>query len=90
MDVILDDVEAVCVVYALYKNHKKTQKKLIKRNKRRWWVHPLNLKRPKEGQFQVTFLTLRNYPEEFFKYFRMSIASFDELVSIILYRNNIQ
>jgi len=77
----LDDVEAVCLVYSMYKMNKKQKKD--KKNKRRWWVHPFNLKRPREGQFQVTFMTLRQYPEEFFKYFRMSIETFDELVSIV-------
>ncbi|XP_050065989.1 uncharacterized protein LOC126555068 [Aphis gossypii] len=77
----LNDAEAVCIVYALYKINKKQKKD--KKFKRRWWVHPLNLKRPREGQFQVTFLTLRQYPEEFFKYFRTSIKTFDELLDII-------
>lgn len=79
----LNDAEAVCIVYSLYKINMRQKKD--KKIKRRWWVHPLNLKRPREGQFQVTFLTLRKYPEEFFKYFRMSIKTFDELVSIKLY-----
>ncbi|CAI6372417.1 unnamed protein product [Macrosiphum euphorbiae] len=77
----LNDVEAVCLVYSMYKMNKKQKKD--KKNKRRWWVHPLNLKRPREGQFQVTFMTLRQYPEEFFKYFRMSIKTFDELLNMI-------
>ncbi|XP_022174264.1 uncharacterized protein LOC111036531 [Myzus persicae] len=38
------------------------------------------MKRIEEGQYQVTFLTLRQYPEEFFKYFLMSITSFDTLI----------
>lgn len=86
----LDDVEAACLAYALYKRlqRRKERKKII--TNRRWWVHPLNLKRPQEGQFKVTFTTLRQYPEEFFKYFRMSIPSFDNLVTlkyIIIYKS---
>lgn len=80
---ILNDIEAACVIFALHEQHerKKQKKKILKR---RHWVHPLNLKRPESGQFQVTFLTLRSYPEEFLKYYRMSIKSFDELVSRIM------
>ncbi|KAL4143473.1 hypothetical protein QTP88_005802 [Uroleucon formosanum] len=36
---ILDDVKAVCVVYALYKRQKLKQKITTKR---KYWVHPLN------------------------------------------------
>jgi len=73
----LDHVEAVCVAYVLSKKHKKKQKNL----NRRYWVHPLNVKRPQEGQFYIHFMTLRAHPEKFLKYYRMSIQSFDELVS---------
>ncbi|CAI6356940.1 unnamed protein product [Macrosiphum euphorbiae] len=79
---ILDDIEAACVLYALYENNELNKKPKPKKQ-RRHWVHPLNLKRPQEGQFQVTFMALRSYPEEFVKYYRMSIASFDELISLI-------
>jgi len=78
---VLDDIEAACVMFALYEEHESKKQKSNK-SKRLHWVHPLNLKRPENGQFQVTFMTLRSYPEEFMKYYRMSIISFDELVSI--------
>ena len=74
---LLDDVEAIAVAHVLYKRRQK--KKRISR--RRCWVHPINLKRPQEGQFIVNFMVLRAHPEEFFKYYRMSVQSFDELVS---------
>lgn len=75
----LKTLEIVGIIYAL---HKRKQKKREMTNfNRRYWVHPLNLKRPREGQFELIFCTLRQYPEEFFKYFRMSISSLDELVS---------
>jgi len=78
---VLDDIEAACVIFALYEEHELSKKQQRDKIKRRHWVHPLNLKRPDNGQFQVTFMTLRSYPEEFMKYYRMSITSFDELVS---------
>lgn len=46
-----------------------------------YWVHPLNLKSPREGQFQIIFYTLQQHLKEFFRFFRMSISSFDKLVS---------
>lgn len=83
---ILDDIEAACVLYALYESNELNKKSKLKkqRRERRHWVHPLNLKRPQEGQFQVTFMALRSYPEEFVKYYQMTIASFDELVRTII------
>jgi len=74
----LDDVEAVAIAYAFYKRHQKAKKR--KSYNRRYWVHPMNLKRPQEGQFQINFMSLRAHPEEFTKYYRMSITTFDELV----------
>jgi len=67
--------------HALYDEHEVSKKQKRDKIKRRHWIYPLNLKRPENGQFQVTFMTLRSYPEEFIKYYRMSITSFDELVS---------
>ncbi|CAI6362078.1 unnamed protein product [Macrosiphum euphorbiae] len=77
---LLDDVEAIAVAYALNKLNNAEKKK---RSIRRYWVHPMNTKRIKEGQFQVNFMTLRAHPEEFLKYFRMSIESFDELILLV-------
>jgi len=48
---------------------------------RRYWVHPLNKQR--ETQFQYFYTNIRQYPEKFFEYFRMSITSFDELLGRI-------
>ncbi|CAI6375924.1 unnamed protein product [Macrosiphum euphorbiae] len=76
---LLNDEEAMSIIYVLYKRHQKKSKN----GQRRHWVHPLNLKRPIEGRFQTNFMTLRSYPEEFFKYYRMSIKSFDELISLV-------
>jgi len=73
----LDDFEAVCVAYVLNKRHKKQHQNV----KRRYWVHPLTVKRPQEGQFHIHFMTLRAHPDNFLKYCLMSIQSFDELVS---------
>jgi hypothetical protein len=76
--VFLSRAQTVCLAYILYK------KKQKKRTNRRYWVHPLNLKSPREGQFQVTFMMLRSHSDKFKNYYRMSISSFDELVSKII------
>lgn len=52
------------------------------RNKR-IWVHPLNLKRCYLGQFHRLYLEYRCYPDKFKKHYRMSVKSFDELLSLI-------
>ncbi|KAL4130985.1 hypothetical protein QTP88_008345 [Uroleucon formosanum] len=77
---LLDDVKAIAVAYILHKRNSAAKKK---RYKRRYWVHPMNMKRIQEGQFQVTFMTLRAHLEEFFKYYRMSVTTFDELVQAV-------
>ncbi|CAH1964555.1 unnamed protein product, partial [Acanthoscelides obtectus] len=49
-----------------------------KRN-RLHWVHPINERREETGLFHTLFEDLRNDEKKFFNYFRMSMASFDEL-----------
>ncbi|XP_050064926.1 uncharacterized protein LOC126553856, partial [Aphis gossypii] len=83
-----DDIEVTYIIYVLYEEHEVSKKQKRDKIKRRLRVYPLNLKRPmftisQNGQFQVTFMTLRSYPEEFIKYYRMSIRSFDELLSLV-------
>lgn len=50
--------------------------------KKEYWVHPLNSTRLQDGQFQ-RYAKYRAYPVHFFKYFRMAIQSFDELLFLI-------
>lgn len=54
-----------------------------KRKQKAFWVHPLNDLRYIKGQFVTLYEELRQYPYKFFGYFRMSIASFDELLTIV-------
>jgi hypothetical protein len=50
---------------------------------RNTWMHPLNLKRIVDGEYVRICVPLRKYDDRFFRYFRMSIATFDYiLVSI--------
>ena len=50
-----------------------------RQRKRHVWVHPINERREKVGLLYTLFEDLRRDENKFFNYFRMSIASFDEL-----------
>lgn len=63
-------------VLALWLLHRRRKKQ--KRN-RLFWVHPSNQLRHELGLFYTSFEDLRNDENKFFNYFRMSVASFDEL-----------
>jgi hypothetical protein len=54
-------------------------KKYVLKNKRRYWVHPFTNLRLTKGLFYTYFENLRERPDKFFNYFRMSIKTFDEL-----------
>lgn len=45
----------------------------------RYWVHPYIDDRLTRGGFITLFSDLRENPDKFFNYFRMSVQSFDEL-----------
>lgn len=56
----------------------------LKRKKnRRFRVHPLNTVRLREGQYHTLMRHLIYDEEKFFSYFRMSVTSFSELLSIV-------
>jgi hypothetical protein len=48
--------------------------------KRRWAVHPINSARFEDGAFRNLYGKLRDDRDKFLNYFRMLVASFDELV----------
>uniref|UniRef100_A0A8C5QP12 DDE Tnp4 domain-containing protein n=1 Tax=Leptobrachium leishanense TaxID=445787 RepID=A0A8C5QP12_9ANUR len=55
---------------------------LKNKRKRRSWVHPINAARCTHGHFVTLYRPLRERdPTKFFNYLRMSIPSFDELLS---------
>ena len=49
---------------------------------RGWWVHPLNEERNK-GEYFNHYLDYRNWPEKFFRWYRMEIKDFDKLLKMI-------
>uniref|UniRef100_A0A8C5PX67 DDE Tnp4 domain-containing protein n=1 Tax=Leptobrachium leishanense TaxID=445787 RepID=A0A8C5PX67_9ANUR len=55
---------------------------LKNKRKRRLWVHPINAARPTHGHFVTLYRPLRERdPTKSYNYLRMSIPSFDELLS---------
>ncbi|XP_068118950.1 uncharacterized protein [Hyperolius riggenbachi] len=48
---------------------------------RRYWVHPILQQRRRKGQFWTLYRDLRQHPDKFFGYTRMSVGSFDCLLS---------
>jgi hypothetical protein len=55
--------------------------KLLVKKQRRYWVHPYVSSRLLKGAFSSMFIDLRDDEDKFFNYFRMSIKSFDELLT---------
>jgi hypothetical protein len=51
-------------------------------------VHTLLSDRSTKGLFNLFYNDLRKYEDKFFNYLRMSIKSFDELVSVAVDRMN--
>jgi hypothetical protein len=54
-----------------------------RKRKRQFWVHTLTTQRLLKGQFHKLYENLRSHPEKFFKYYRMSISSFDEILKLV-------
>lgn len=52
-------------------------------NVRRYWVHPIHSEREKNNHFSEFYTNIRKFPEKFFEYYRMSLNSFDELLTTL-------
>lgn len=48
---------------------------------KKMWVHEYNLHRDHDGEFLRVYKKMRNYPDKFFNYARMSVESFDFLLN---------
>ncbi|XP_069839531.1 uncharacterized protein [Dendropsophus ebraccatus] len=51
------------------------------KRRRRYWVHPIVSQRYRKGHFHTLYTDLRRYPEKFFNFCRMSISSYDHLLT---------
>ena len=65
--------KVIALLWLAYRLRKRRERK------RRFWVHPINLRRENEDVFRKLFEDLKNDEGNFFNYFQMSSASFDEL-----------
>ncbi|KAL4113001.1 hypothetical protein QTP88_016710 [Uroleucon formosanum] len=50
--------------------------------KKKMWVHEFNKER-QEGEYFRTCLPLHDYPDKFFKYFRMNVDTFNYILEAI-------
>lgn len=55
----------------------------IMQRKRSFWVHPINQKRRRLGEFYHLYPDLEKDPKKYFQYFRMTQCKFSELLDII-------
>jgi hypothetical protein len=69
------DVEEIIVIAYVRRRKQKLKKK------QKLWVHPFVVDRPTCGMFCKIYSDLRKYPDTFFSYLRLSIGSFDELLT---------
>ena len=51
--------------------------------RRRYWVHPYHVERDTCDRFSKFYKNIRQYDDKFFEYYRMSKASFDELLQVL-------
>jgi hypothetical protein len=68
------DIASVCAVLLRTSNVKK-------RNK--FWEHPITSQRLFKGKFYSLQEDLKAHPQTFFRYFRMSSATFDKLLVLL-------
>lgn len=64
------------LIYLIWRRRKQNQKK-------RLWIQPMNSERQRHGAYYVLYPELRKNPRQFFNYFKMSIGTFDELLSLL-------
>ena len=74
VSVMMDLLEVAAVCALLIKRKKK-------RVRRKYWVHPIISERLSCGFFYSLFTQLKEYPDKFFAYFRMSQEQFDHLLT---------
>ena len=77
----MNTLQIGCVAGLLLLEDVERNEKTIR--KRRWSTHPTLSHRLSIGNFHTSFNNHRIYLEKFFQYYRMSVTSFDELLSLI-------
>ena len=57
-------------------------------NRRTMWVHPFNQQRPRKSEFINLYKDIRQYPDKFFRMYRMYPNQFDYLLDLL--RENLE
>ena len=73
------DGEEIALIYYFYLRCKNIKQK---KKKEKIWARPFISNRSKSGVFVKMYEDLLKYPEKFFNYVKMALASFDELLSL--------
>jgi hypothetical protein len=58
-------------------------KRIHKRRRHTWWVHPINQRREKYVEFDKLYEELKSFPQRYFQYFRMTKEQFEILHFLI-------
>ena len=74
------DREEIALLYYFHLRRKNIKQK--KKKKEKIWARPFISNRSKSGVFVKMYEDLLKYPEKFFNYVKMALASFDELLSL--------
>lgn len=62
--------------------HIENEKKKLKKRNRKYSVHPLFSERLIYGKFHTIHSKLKDYPDKFFMFYRMSTSSFEDLIAL--------
>ncbi len=68
------------VLYAAHQRHRAR----VANQRCAHWVHPVNQLRGEEGEFSVHYKCLREFPDKFQEYFRVSVDEFDFILRHII------
>ncbi len=60
--------------FAVWFLPKRTNRKKKFKQKREFWIHPIDTLDDREGAFHTLFHRHENFPTKFFNYFRMSVS----------------
>lgn len=71
-------VFTLCLLLAVRRRFRRRQ-----RQSRKWWIHPILSDRSTKGKFVLLHNQLKEHPDKFFEYYRMSINSFEVLLSLV-------
>jgi hypothetical protein len=73
---VMDCID-IALVYALLLRTRNAKKR------RKFWLHPITSQRLPKGKFYPLYEYLKAHPQKFFRYFRMSAATFDKLLVLL-------